>query len=198
VSNSRTAPTGTRPRALGAKPADPAPGVLASSAPATEPRIEPTPEQVLAMLERAHALAQRAVLAGHHPFGAVLMAADHETVLLEQGNVDSVNHAEAVLARAAAARYAPAELWPCTLVTTVEPCAMCAGTQYWANIGRVVYGIEERTLLAMTGNHAENPTLDLPCRHVFARGQKEVRVIGPVPAMAEPIAQMQRRYGRSR
>ena len=161
-------------------------------------RIEPSAAQVVAMLERAQALARRAMDGGHHPFGALLVAADHETVLLEQGNVDSVNHAEAVLARAAATRHSPAELWPCTLVTTVEPCAMCAGTQYWANIGRVVYGIEERSLLGMTGDHPQNPTLDLPCRHVFARGQKDVRVIGPVAAMAEPIAALHRRYWRSR
>jgi hypothetical protein len=53
-----------------------------------------------------------------------------------------------VLARDAARRFSPAELWPCTLVTTVEPCAMCAGTQYWANIGRTIFGIEEKVLLA--------------------------------------------------
>ncbi len=49
---------------------------------------------------------------------------------------------------------------------------MCAGTMYWANIGRVVYGATEEKLLALTGNHAENPTLSLPCRELFARGQK--------------------------
>ena len=161
-------------------------------------RSEPSLTQVITMLERAQALAQRAMDAGHHPFGALLVAPDHETVLLEQGNVDSVNHAEAVLARAAAARYSPAELWGCTLVTTVEPCAMCAGTQYWAHIGRLVYGIEERTLLRLTGNHAENPTLDLPCRHVFARGQKDIRVIGPVGERIEAITALHRRYWRSR
>lgn len=161
-------------------------------------RVEPTPAQVAAMLDRAQALARRAMDAGHHPFGALLVAADHATVLMEQGNVDSVNHAEAVLARDAARRYSPAELWGCTLVTTVEPCAMCAGTQYWANIGRVVFGIEERVLLAETGNHAENPTLDLPCRQVFARGQKDIRVIGPVTERAEAITALHRRYWRSR
>ena len=166
--------------------------------PPAAPRREPSPEQVAAMLDRAQALARRAMDAGHHPFAALLVAADHETVLMEQGNVDSVNHAEAVLAREAAKRWPPAELWPCTLVTTVEPCAMCAGTQYWANIGRTVFGIEERALLAETGNHPENPTLDLPCRHVFDRGQKDIRVIGPVPAMAEPITALHRRYWRSR
>ena len=160
-------------------------------------RQEPSSAQRLVMLERAQALARRAMDAGHHPFGALLVAADHETVLIEQGNVDSVNHAEAVLARDAARRFSPAELWPCTLVTTVEPCAMCAGTQYWANIGRVVFGIEERALLALTGAHPENPTLDLPCRHVFARGQKDVKVIGPVAEAAESITALHRRYWRS-
>jgi tRNA(Arg) A34 adenosine deaminase TadA len=71
------------------------------------------------------------------------VAADGETVLLEQGNVDAVNHAEAVLAREAARRFDAETLWGCTLVTTVEPCAMCAGTQYWAHIGRLVYGMSE-------------------------------------------------------
>jgi tRNA(Arg) A34 adenosine deaminase TadA len=162
------------------------------------PRTEPNDEQVLALLDRAQALARRAMDAGHHPFGALLVAPDHATVLMEQGNVDSVNHAEAVLAREAARRFSPSELWPCTLVTTVEPCAMCAGTQYWAHIGRTVFGIAEKALLAETGNHPENPTLDLPCRHVFARGQKDVHVIGPVAERVEAITALHRRYWRSR
>ena len=160
-------------------------------------RTEPTLEQTIALLQRAQALAERAAAAGHHPFGALLVGPDHETVLMEQGNVDSVNHAEAVLAREAARRFTPAELWGCTLVTTVEPCAMCAGTQYWAHIGRVIYGLEERELLLLTGDHAENPTLDLPCRELFARGQKDIHVIGPVPAMAEAIAATHRRFWKT-
>ncbi len=139
-------------------------------------------------LRAANAVAQRSLAAGHHPFGAVLVAPDHQTVLIEQGNVDSVNHAEAVLARDAAARFRSDYLWGCTLYTTVEPCCMCAGTQYWANIGRLVYGMDEKRLLALTGNHAENPTLDLPCRDVFARGQKAVRVWGPVADVEGEIA----------
>ena len=161
-------------------------------------RTDPTDAQVIALLLRAQVLAQRALAAGRHPFGAILVAPAHTTVLLEQGNVDSVNHAEAVLAREAASRFTPEELWPCTLVTTVESCAMCAGTVYWANIGRVIYGMDERALLAITGNHAENPTLDLPCREVFVRGQKDVRVVGPVAAMEDSIAALHRGFWSSR
>ena len=149
-------------------------------------------------LRSANAIAQRALDAGHHPFGALLVAPDHETVLIEQGNVDTVNHAEAVLARDAAKRFSPEFLWHCTLYTTVEPCCMCAGTQYWAHIGRLVYGMEERQLLALTGNHAENPTLELPCREVFARGQKAIQVWGPVAQVEGEIARLHGSFWRGK
>ena len=155
-----------------------------------------TDEQAVRHLRAANAIAQAALAAGHHPFGALLVAADGETVLMTQGNVDAVNHAEAVLARRAADRFTPEELWPCTLVTTVEPCAMCAGTQYWAHIGRLVYGMAESDLLALTGAHPENPTLNLPCREVFARGQKAVQVIGPVTAVRDEIVVLHRTFWR--
>lgn len=149
---------------------------------------DPSREQIVHLLQRANAVARDALALGRHPFGAILVAPDHATVLAEQGNVDVVDHAESVLARHAARNFDPEHLWQCTLVTTVEPCCMCAGTQYWANIGRVVYGMAEERLLALTGRHAENPTMSLPCREVFARGQKAVRVIGPVPEVEAEIA----------
>ena len=157
-----------------------------------------TPQQQLRHLRRANELARAAVAQGRHPFGALLVAADGETVLLEQCNVDTVNHAEAVLARVAAHRFDAAALWGCTLVTTVEPCAMCAGTQYWANIGALVYGLSESRLLAITGRHQQNPTLDLPCRDVFARGQKDIQVSGPVAEVEQEIAEVHRAFWPAR
>ena len=154
--------------------------------------------QALAHLRRANDVAQQSLAQGHHPFGAILVDADGQTVLLQQGNVDSVNHAEAVLAREAAQRFDAQRLWQCTLVTTVEPCAMCAGTQYWAHIGRLVYGMSEARLLQLTGNHGENPTLDLPCREVFARGQKAIEVIGPVAEAEQEIAALHADFWRLR
>ncbi len=147
----------------------------------------PSREQVVKHLRRANDVARRAMDMGRHPFGAILVAPDHETVLAEQGNIDTVNHAESTLARYAADDWDSAYLAQCTLYTTFEPCAMCAGTAYWANIGRIVYGAEESALLALTGNHAENPTLSLPCRELFAAGQKDIEVIGPVEELAEEM-----------
>jgi tRNA(Arg) A34 adenosine deaminase TadA len=142
-----------------------------------------TPDQIERHLRRANEVARRAAAMGRHPFGALLVAPDGDTVLAEQGNIDTVHHAEATLARTASLNYPADYLWGCTLVTTFEPCAMCTGTIYWANIGRIVYGASEEALLALTGNHAENPTLSLPCREVIARGQKAIEVIGPVPGL---------------
>ena len=75
---------------------------------------------------------------------------------------------------------------------------MCAGTQYWAHIGRLVYGMSERRLLGLTGNHSENPTLDLPCREVFARGQKPIEVIGPVAEAEAEIVALHRAFWSAR
>ena len=160
------------------------------------PGTDPTTEQMIRHLRRAQAVAQRALSMGRHPFGALLVAPDHETVLAEQCNIDTVQHAEATLARNAALNHPAELLWGCTLYTTVEPCAMCAGTQYWAHIGRLVYGMSEQRLLELTGDDAHNPTLDLPCRHVFAAGQKAIRVWGPLPDVEAEIAALHAGFWR--
>jgi pyrimidine deaminase RibD-like protein len=149
--------------------------------------LGPSREQLLRHLRHANEVAKRAVSLGHHPFGAVLVGPDQETVLLEQCNIDTVNHAESTLARIAATHYSPEFLWSCTLYTSVEPCCMCAGTAYWANIGRVVFGISEAQLLEETGNHGENPTMSVSSRYVFDHCQKPVELIGPVPEIQEEI-----------
>jgi tRNA(Arg) A34 adenosine deaminase TadA len=137
------------------------------------------------LLRRAFDLARQSRSRGDHPFGALLSDADG-TVLMEQGNGiaeqggDMTAHAERLLASRASRVYSPMFLASCTLYTSAEPCAMCAGAIYWAGIGQVVYGQSEKSLKAATGNHPENPTLDLPCRTVFAAGQRRVAVIGPL------------------
>jgi tRNA(Arg) A34 adenosine deaminase TadA len=150
--------------------------------------------QQLRHLRQANEIARAAQAAGRHPFGALLVAPDGETVLLTQGNVDTVRHAESELAREAAQRFDEATRWGSTLVTTVEPCAMCAATQYWAHIGGLVYGLAESRLLELTGAHPENPTLSLPCRQVFAAGSKAMRVTGPVPEAEDEIVALHRGF----
>ena len=145
-------------------------------------------------LRQAITLAERAKAEGRHPFGALVVAADG-TILAEAGNNalppggDPTQHAERLAVASAAQRCSRAILATATLYTSAEPCAMCAGAIYWCHVGRVVYAMSERQLLELTGSHPENPTLSLPCRTVFASGQKPVEVVGPVAALAEEAAQ---------
>ena len=137
-----------------------------------------------AFLRRSFEVAKRAQSHDNHPFGAILIGADGN-ILIETENGfmperDMTGHAERLLATQACKTLSPALLASSTLYSSAEPCAMCAGAIYWAGIGRVVYGLSERRLKTITGNHPENPTLDLPCRSVFDAGQRKVEVIGPL------------------
>jgi tRNA(Arg) A34 adenosine deaminase TadA len=142
-------------------------------------------EQDIAFLRRAIDLAAEARGDGHHPFGALIVNERGETVVEARNNAvrpkgDPTQHAEMVACSEAARLASESELSRCTLYTSTEPCAMCAGAIYWTGIGRVVFALSETGLMKYTGSHEENPTLDLPCREVFARGQRKVRVEGPL------------------
>jgi tRNA(Arg) A34 adenosine deaminase TadA len=135
-------------------------------------------------LRRSFEVARRALTHGNHPFGAILVE-QNGNVLIETENGylpahDSTAHAERLLATQACTTLSPEVLKAATLYSSAEPCAMCAGAIYWAGIGRLVYGLSEHRLRGVTGNHPENPTLDLPCREVFKSGQRATEVIGPL------------------
>lgn len=108
--------------------------------------VAPSRDIDLKHLEHATDLADEAVKEGNHPFGAVLVGEDGE-VMAEGKNSTLVDkgpgHAESNLARYAAKQFSPEALRKSTLYTSVEPCAMCSGTIYWAGIGTVVYGMSE-------------------------------------------------------
>jgi len=129
-------------------------------------------------------IAREARAAGNHPFGAILVGPDG-AVLMRAGNAhgaagDRTGHAERVLMTQASLAYPAEFLANCTMVASAEPCAMCAGSAYWAGVGRVVYGLSERDLGALIGPHPENLTMDLPCRVVLGAGQRPVEVVGPL------------------
>ena len=136
------------------------------------------------LLRIAIAESQKAKEAGLHPFAAILVGPDG-TVLMTQHNAympdhDMTGHAERVLMTRASTTLPIELLGDCSIYSSAEPCAMCAGAIYWTGLKRLVYGLSEHRLKAITGDHPENPTLDLPCRLVFAAGQRQVEVIGPL------------------
>jgi tRNA(Arg) A34 adenosine deaminase TadA len=138
-------------------------------------------------VDRQHLLhaievARRARERGNHPFGAIVVTPDGreiegENTVVTEG--DPTGHAETNLVRIAARTVAREVLRASTLYTSTEPCAMCAGAIYWAGIHRVVYALPEQELAAMVPEQDGEPTMDLPCRDVFAAGGGTVYVAGP-------------------
>jgi len=87
--------------------------------------------------------AQRASDAGEVPVGAVIVCANR--ILARAHNLtetlcDVTAHAEMQAITAASAALGGKFLSECTLYVTLEPCPMCAGALYWAQLGRLVYG----------------------------------------------------------
>ncbi len=148
--------------------------------PVIEGNIDPKDIEIL---KEAAAEGRKAKEKGNHPFGAVLTDKDGKIILRAQNTVttehNDCGHAETNLMIAASKAYSRDFLSECSLYTSVEPCAMCAGAAYWANVGRVVYALSEHQLLELTGDDPENQTFDLPCREVLSRGQKSITVAGP-------------------
>ncbi|MDR0435325.1 MAG: nucleoside deaminase [Propionibacteriaceae bacterium] len=88
--------------------------------------------------------AARAVERGDVPIGAVMLGPD-DTLLAAAHNEreatgDPLAHAEVLALRRAAAALGGWRLDRCTLVVTLEPCAMCAGAIAQARVGRLVFG----------------------------------------------------------
>lgn len=137
----------------------------------------------LKLIRSALAVARRARDNGNHPFGAVLVD-EYGRLLLEAENTvvtegDVTGHAETNLMRMASQKYDAEFLARCTLYTSTEPCPMCAGAIFWGNVRRVVYGLSEEGLYAMTSTDHDEVLL-LPCREVFDKGKKSIEVIGPL------------------
>lgn len=95
-------------------------------------------------MARALEAAQAAAKAGEVPVGAVLLDAAGQIIALAANRVetdrDASAHAEMLVLRQAAARLGTARLKDCTLVVTLEPCAMCAAAIGHFRVGHLVYG----------------------------------------------------------
>ena len=92
----------------------------------------------------ALAIAQRAFSTGDVPVGAIVVNADGIVVGSgfneREANNDPTAHAEIVAIRNAATRLQKSRLDGCTLIVTLEPCAMCAGAIAQSRISHVVFG----------------------------------------------------------
>lgn len=132
-------------------------------------------------LRTAIEVAQRARDHGNHPFGTILVDENNQVLLQAENSVvtgkDCTGHAETNLMRLATQHFPPEKLATCTLYTSTEPCAMCAGAIHWGNVRRVVYALSEVALYEIIGPSPDH--LLLPCREVFSHSQRNVKVEGP-------------------
>ncbi len=132
-------------------------------------------------LHEAFAVARSARANGNHPFGAVLADKKGSVLLRAENTVitggDCTGHAETNLMRMATKTFPASRLATFTLYSSTEPCPMCAGAIFWGNVRRVVYGLGQASMYAMT----EDPTSKLPlgCREVLAHGGHATEIIGP-------------------
>lgn len=137
-------------------------------------------------LRTAILVAQAARDHGNHPFGAILVDEKNQVLCQAENTVvtgrDCTGHAETNLMRIATQNMSPEKLALCTLYTSTEPCAMCAGAIHWGNVGKVVFALSEVALYEIVGPSPDH--LMLPCREVFARSQRAVEVVGPADELA--------------
>lgn len=97
-------------------------------------------------MKQAIAEAHKALDASEIPIGAVIVA--NNKIIARGHNLtetlgDPTAHAEMQAFTAATEFLGGKYLNDCTLYVTLEPCVMCAGASYWAQIGRIVYGASD-------------------------------------------------------
>jgi tRNA(Arg) A34 adenosine deaminase TadA len=140
-------------------------------------------EQDERFLRLAFEVARRAVEHGNMPFGSVLVDREGNVVLEGENTAitehDPTGHAETNLMREAGRRFEPEYLAGCTMYSSAEPCAMCAGAVYWVGVRRVVYGLDIPGLDEVVGSDPKNPTPHLRADPVLKGGKYEIALDGP-------------------
>lgn len=105
------------------------------------------------------------------PIGAVLVDGSGILICGEHNRIEQLNdataHAEILTLRAASKILNRRRLTDCTLYSTVEPCAMCAGALILCRVKRLVYGVTDskfgaaESLFNVTNNTALNHQLQV-------------------------------------
>src|SRR5919199_5479722 len=109
--------------------------------------------------------AREALAAGEVPVGAAIVNGSELLVSASNRTVrdqDPTAHAELLAMRAAAARLGTWRLAGCTLLVTLEPCAMCAGAIVLARLDRVVFGAwdDKAGMAGSVGDLLRHPRLN--------------------------------------
>mgnify|MGYP006187650879 CR=1 FL=1 len=96
------------------------------------------------LMDQAIEIARHAITTGDVPVGAIVVNKDGQIIGTgsneREANNDPTAHAEIVAIRSAASRINSSRLDECTLIVTLEPCAMCAGAIAQSRISNLIFG----------------------------------------------------------
>jgi tRNA(adenine34) deaminase len=103
-------------------------------------------EKDIFYMQKALAEAKYAFEKDEIPVGAIIVSNDK--IIARSHNLtqmlnDVTAHAEMQAITSAANHLGNKYLTECTLYVTLEPCQMCAGAMYWAQLNRLVYGASD-------------------------------------------------------
>lgn len=127
------------------------------------------------------------------PIGAVLIDEDGILIAREHNRIEQLNdataHAEILALREASQKLNRRRLSDCTLYSTVEPCAMCAGALVLCRVKRLVYGATDskfgaaESLFNVINNPALNHQIDVTagvreeeCQKLMKKFFRKVRI----------------------
>lgn len=116
---------------------------------------------------------------GDGPFGAIVLDEQHE-IIARAGNTTNSDHsvtyhAEMNAVQQAEYKRGKGKLNGCILVSSAEPCAMCASAIAWSGISKVIYGVSIPQLKKQGLQQ-----INISCREVLAKAPQAVSVEGPL------------------
>lgn len=146
----------------------------------------------LHLLKEAIKVGYKAAENGDEPFGCLISDSDGNIIVEGLNSViatgDPTRHGEVNAVHEAVKNYSPEFLWGCTIYVPGGPCAMCAGTIYWGNIGRIVTvtSIEKEKNRKLIEND-NYKMLGIDFLEVLASGGKDIVIDGPYPELEDML-----------
>ncbi len=127
------------------------------------------------LMQRAIEVCRSGIAAGQSPFGAVIARSDGEIICevhnAVRADTDPTAHAEINAIREASRRLGTMNLIGHFIVTTCEPCPMCAAAIHWARLDAVVFGAT-----IQDAREARFSELTVSTEQLYDLGQSHVKV----------------------
>ncbi len=131
------------------------------------------------LMQRAIEVCRSGIAAGQSPFGAVIARSDGEIICevhnAVRADTDPTAHAEIKAIREASRRLGTMNLSGHIIVSTCEPCPMCAAAIHWARLDAVVFGAS-----IQDAREARFNELAVATEQLYTLGQSHVKIFPSV------------------